>query len=326
MRASANARALYGESVSGSLFPFFLRLDIVLSDTQLLCGGTAVGTYTILTAAHCVPPDDDPYARIDAWVPATDTQVRATKWETHPDFDPHTLRADLALLVSDGPLASPAEVDHRASACPRADAIGYGLDETGSHPDELRRIRLATLSDCSEHWPENVVLGDICAIGDSVDRGVFKDTCSGDSGGPLLCDRSVIGIVSRGSAPCGKGPGIYTSLARWGDWLTARLTPAPLAAGWTYQEPNVVWPAGTSLTVLKYQEYSDWMNCNSKRAVVIFGPLEGPATVSLNSGFYSSAESCNGTRLYVPTVSAGVSSAATAWALALIIARALRLF
>ena len=58
-----------------------------------------------------------------------------------------------------------------------------------------------------------------------------KDSCSGDSGGPLLAktasDEVVqVGIVSFGSVRCGDGsPGIYTNIVAFRSWIEANLKP-----------------------------------------------------------------------------------------------------
>lgn len=55
-----------------------------------------------------------------------------------------------------------------------------------------------------------------------------KDSCSGDSGGPLMIQRlcnkvhSIVqfGVVSRGPRQCGiNNPGIYTDVTKYMDWI-----------------------------------------------------------------------------------------------------------
>ncbi|KAF2890093.1 hypothetical protein ILUMI_14222, partial [Ignelater luminosus] len=46
-----------------------------------------------------------------------------------------------------------------------------------------------------------------------------RDSCSGDSGGPLLQMGLLVGITSWGRK-CGRGyPGVYTKLSEFQDWL-----------------------------------------------------------------------------------------------------------
>lgn len=56
-----------------------------------------------------------------------------------------------------------------------------------------------------------------------------RDTCYGDSGGPLQIFRNsytphIVGIVSFG-ASCGTLPGIYTRVAYYADWIESHVWP-----------------------------------------------------------------------------------------------------
>ena len=59
-----------------------------------------------------------------------------------------------------------------------------------------------------------------------------KDSCNGDSGGPLFGRDTLdspmyaIGIVSSGTKICGLGqPGVYTKVAVFEDWIKSLLKP-----------------------------------------------------------------------------------------------------
>lgn len=54
-----------------------------------------------------------------------------------------------------------------------------------------------------------------------------KDTCIGDSGGPLMLEHQVksnylmfiVGIVSYGPSICGSGPSVYTYVPNYIEWI-----------------------------------------------------------------------------------------------------------
>lgn len=52
-----------------------------------------------------------------------------------------------------------------------------------------------------------------------------QDSCSGDSGGPLICEghEGILGIVSYGYETCGFGPAVYTNLAPFYDWINLTM-------------------------------------------------------------------------------------------------------
>ena len=55
-----------------------------------------------------------------------------------------------------------------------------------------------------------------------------KDSCSGDSGGPLFATESIIsyqiGLVSYGTNICGRGiPGVYTKVAAYLPWIESKM-------------------------------------------------------------------------------------------------------
>ncbi len=59
-----------------------------------------------------------------------------------------------------------------------------------------------------------------------------KDSCSGDSGGPMIAREDprqtmyLAGVVSTGPITCGSGyPGIYTSVDHFLDWIKDKLKP-----------------------------------------------------------------------------------------------------
>jgi len=65
----------------------------------------------------------------------------------------------------------------------------------------------------------------ICAGGE-----IGKDSCNGDSGGPLLgrdddtAPYALVGIVSGGTSRCGTGaPGIFTRVAHYREWILSNL-------------------------------------------------------------------------------------------------------
>ena len=97
---------------------------------------------------------------------------------------------------------------------------------TGFSPETCQYVRVPTIKnkDCNsdyEDYPLSITNSMICAGY----RGVGgKDACSGDSGGPLICnhgDKAILaGVVSWGKG-CGDKnfPGVYSRVTHVLDWI-----------------------------------------------------------------------------------------------------------
>lgn len=96
----------------------------------------------------------------------------------------------------------------------------------GSTPELLEVVLpLVDTNSCKSYWiSSRIGDGQLCA---GFEQGRGKDSCNGDSGGPIvaldarLCPRQ-IGLVSWGAAPCApqnKAYGVYTRISAFADWL-----------------------------------------------------------------------------------------------------------
>lgn len=93
--------------------------------------------------------------------------------------------------------------------------------------DELRMIEIPIVSQnqCQRRYDSRVTSRMICA---GLMRG-GKDSCFGDSGGPLACTINgstvLVGVVSFGpDEECGKpnAPGIYSKISTVRDWISEK--------------------------------------------------------------------------------------------------------
>jgi secreted trypsin-like serine protease len=168
-----------------------------------------------------------------AWKNATQGQnVNINRVIVHPDYVEGLFRNDIALveLSVDVPEDFSNNIrfmELEDSAVPTGKqlmAVGWGLQPTGRQPDNLLKVLL------------QIVEGNNCLVhGEFVDRmmicvgqGDQKDTCAGDSGGPIVYkaydtdERWIgVGIVSFGGAPCGS-PGVrgtYTKISTYRSWV-----------------------------------------------------------------------------------------------------------
>lgn len=229
-----------GDALPGE-FPWGVAL---FNRGRQFCGGSLIGPNHILTAAHCVAQMSSEDAKqvtvrlgdhnLEDPNDQPTIEKRVKLIVKNKLFSMQTLYHDVAILVLDSPVQYTKNVrpiclpsGHDQYEDEDATVSGWGLLKAeGQRPRNLQKITFKVWSQkqCRDTYTEGTSPAGItdhmlCAGSKG------HDSCSGDSGGPMVHRRAdgkmeQIGIVSWGIG-CGMQhfPGVYTRVTEVRDWI-----------------------------------------------------------------------------------------------------------
>ncbi|KAF6215056.1 hypothetical protein GE061_009805 [Apolygus lucorum] len=220
-----------------------------LNDRYFGGGGTLISLNHVITAAHCVEKtfpkilsvvrlgDLDLNTTVDDG--AAPVEIPVMGFTTHPNYKHETAQVyphhDISIIKLKHPavltnfikpICLPTLPELRTDNFERKSpfVIGWGQTSSkGSRSSTLLEAQVTVVEHeiCKSSYEKmnvHVTRGQICAGGDS------KDSCTGDSGGPLMLPQSgkyyIIGIVSLGLGCADVDyPGLYTKVPDYVDWI-----------------------------------------------------------------------------------------------------------
>jgi len=238
------SRIIGGTTSESSRWPWVAALVTknVPTDEGLFCGASLIAKDWVLTAGHCVvgqPPAAFDiiinHAQLDA---NTGERIAVERIVLHPQYNNITLDNDLALIKLKyssqiQPIQLVAPYSNQDAPNKSATALGWGATVSSGDlfPLNLHQVELPLTSNsiCSSSMKENISDDMLCA-GDGLG---LRDTCSGDSGGPLIVFDTEsnswrqAGVTSWGYGCADIGSyGIYTRIKNYAAFISSQICSA----------------------------------------------------------------------------------------------------
>ncbi|XP_072936595.1 trypsin epsilon-like [Epargyreus clarus] len=227
-------RIVGGEPVPVEMFP----ASVKFYNFGAFCSGTIINSWCVLTAAHCFDNNKEVYdMMIEVGARYTHDSggdvYEVLKYVIHEDYNKTIpFSCDIALifptrLMKLGNKSKKALIVNTNKWMNVTEkniiVTGWGWTRYGgpiSKPGLMKTyLRFVSLKDCEEMHNIRLTPDMFCLYGEGT-----RDTCKGDSGGGVLWNDFVIGVVSHGDGCARKNkPSVYANVWYFRQWIKTQM-------------------------------------------------------------------------------------------------------